>query len=126
MKFFLFSNKNHKKKKIKRDPSSKYGNNDSQYRGNSNTSIDLKWKTGDRVGIYLDLEENFVFYFVNGEASPDGIAFQNLPKAKYHFYFCGVNDEASEIVDSKLYISQKSELYKELKHKMENFHQKNK
>ena len=85
------------------------------HRGKSN--IQLYWKTGDKVSVYLDLEENFVFYFVNGEASPDGIAFQNLPKAKYHFYFSGANEDIVEIIDSKHFIDQQSQFYNELKKK---------
>ena len=84
----------------------------------------MKWKTGDRVGVYLDLEENFVFYFVNGSPSPDGIAFQNLPKGKYHFYFSGASGETAEIIDYKLFIDRKSELYNELKNKMDESQQK--
>ena len=83
-----------------------------------NSKKELKWKTGDRVGVYLDLEEDFVFYFVNGSPSPDGIAFQNIPKGKYHFYFSCANEDIVEIVDSNLNISQESELYNELKNKM--------
>ena len=78
----------------------------------------MKWGAGDRVGVYLDLEENYLFYFVNGNASPDGVAFIKIPKGKYHFYFSGANKETAEIVESHLFISTQSDLYQDLKLKM--------
>jgi hypothetical protein len=79
----------------------------------------LNWKMGDKVSVYLDLEENFVFFFVNGIASTDGKAFVNLPKENLYFYFSGCNEESSKIIDSRLYISEQSDLYKELIDKIE-------
>ena len=62
------------------------------------------WKTGDNVGLFLDLEERTLTYFVNGSLAKEN-AFINLPDGKYFFYCSCAEADCVEIVEEKLYLS---------------------
>eukprot|EP01091_Cochliopodium_minus_P012418 TRINITY_DN3754_c1_g2_i2.p1 TRINITY_DN3754_c1_g2~~TRINITY_DN3754_c1_g2_i2.p1 ORF type:complete len:218 (-),score=36.16 TRINITY_DN3754_c1_g2_i2:328-981(-) len=65
-----------------RDPICKVSDGSSIHHNKKNNSKKHLWKTGDSVGIYLDLEsENKnMTYYINGKKSEDGVAFEKLPE----------------------------------------------
>lgn len=53
--------------------------------------------SGDLVGLYLDMDQKTLTYYINGKMSPGGVAFRNIPEEKFHFYFSGANGDDYEV-----------------------------
>jgi hypothetical protein len=53
-------------------------------------------------------------YIYNGERSPNGPSYQNLPKWKYHFYMSSAITDDYQIVRSISYITDESVFFKNL------------